>query len=394
MKIDSSTVSMDSGRFYTQSTETTREVTSQSANGTGSSYSATTFLQTYAQYSGSSAVNAASKQYDSYVASQNAEDDSSSLVSDLYTNLAGSNITLVDARSAMEDFRKQLIERLEQFMERIKQQLLGRGNYNSQLQSLLGDNYSSYTQIQSLDSSIVNLTTSTTQVGTLWNISTSTTNKYSEAETTVFQSTGTVQTADGRNIDFNVSMEMSRSFMEESSTLTNQTQYILTDPLVIQLDDAPDVISDQKWFFDIDGDGTKEEISQLAKGNGLLALDENDNGIIDDGSELFGTKSGDGFKDLAAYDDDGNGWIDENDAVYTRLKIWTKDENGKDKLMDLQQADIGAIYLGAASTEYTHKTSDTNETQAVVRQTGFYLHESTGAAGTVQQIDFATKHSA
>jgi hypothetical protein len=369
-------------------------VTSQSANGTGSSYSATSFLQTYAQYSGSSAVNAASKQYDSYVASQNAEDDSSSLVSDLYTNLAGSNITLVDARSAMEDFRKQLIEQLEQFMERIKQQLLGRGNYNSQLQSLLGDNYASYTQIQTSGSSTVNLTTSSTQTGTLWNISTSTTHKYSEAETTVFQSTGTVQTADGRNIDFNVSMEMSRSFMEESSTLTNQTQYILTDPLVIQLDDAPDVISDQKWFFDIDGDGTKEEISQLAKGNGLLALDENDNGIIDDGNELFGTKSGDGFKDLAAYDDDGNGWIDENDAVYTRLKIWTKDENGKDKLMDLQQADIGAIYLGAASTEYTHKTSDTNETQAVVRQTGFYLHESTGAAGTVQQIDFATKHSA
>jgi hypothetical protein len=240
----------------------------------------------------------------------------------------------------------------------------------------------------------VDLTTSTTQPGTLWNVSTSTTKKYSEAETTVFQSTGTVQTADGRNIDFNVSMEMSRSFMEESSTLTNQTQYILTDPLVIQLDNAPDVISDQKWLFDIDSDGTKEEISQLANGNGFLALDENGNGIIDDGSELFGTKSGNGFKDLAAYDEDGNGWIDENDSVYSRLKIWTKDENGNDKLMDLQQADIGAIYLGAASTEYTHKTSDTNETQAVVRQTGFYLHESTGEAGTVQQIDFATKRPA
>ena len=62
--------------------------------------------------------------------------------------------------------------------------------------------------------------------------------------------------------------------------------------------------------------------------------------------------------------------------------------------MDLQQADIGAIYLGHTDTEFTHKSLDTNETQAVVRQTGFYLHESTGAAGTIQQIDFATNKSA
>lgn len=189
-------------------------------------------------------------------------------------------------------------------------------------------------------------------------------------------------------------MEMSRSFVEESTTLSSQTKYILTDPLVIQLEDAPDTISDQKWFFDIDGDGTKEEISELAKGNGFLALDEDENGIIDDGRELFGTKSGNGFKDLAAYDEDGNGWIDENDTVYSKLKIWTKDAEGNDKLMDLQQADIGAIYLGHADTEFTHKSLNANETQAVVRQTGFYLHESTGAAGTIQQIDFATNKSA
>jgi len=397
MKIDSSSISMNSGRFYTQSTETTKSVTAQSANGVGSYQSLTSFLQTYAQYSGTSSPNRASKQYDTYLRSNDTENDTAPAASDLYTNLSGTTISLVDTRSALEDFRQRLIERLEQFMERIREQLLGHGSYQSQYQSILGGSYSassSYTQIQQTNTYIVDLTTVSSQPGSLWNVQTTNAVKRSEAETTTFNGKGTVQTADGRSIDFNVSMEMSRAFMEETSTLRDNTQYILTDPLVIQLEDAPDTISDQKWFFDIDGDGKKEEISELAKGNGFLALDENDNGIIDNGSELFGTKSGNGFEELAAYDEDGNGWIDENDSVYSRLKIWTKDASGNDKLMDLKQADIGAIYLGYANTEFAHKTLDTNETQAVVRQTGIYLHESTGAAGTVQQIDFATGKSA
>ena len=41
------------------------------------------------------------------------------------------------------------------------------------------------------------------------------------------------------------------------------------------------------------------------------ALDINEDGKINDGKELFGTASGNGFGDLAAYDQDNNGWIDE-----------------------------------------------------------------------------------
>ena len=391
MKINSGTINMDSGRSYIQSTEITSNITAHNVGGIESYQSFTSFRQTYAEYSGT----AVSKQYDAYEPSNDAAEDSAPLASDLYTNMSGTTVSLFDARSALEDFRQQLIERLEQFMEQIRKQLLGYGNSLSRYASISGvKDSASHTQAVQTENSIVDLTTSTSQPGSLWNIQTSSTVKKSEEETTTFSSKGTVQTADGRSINFYISMEMSRSFVEESTTLSSQTKYILTDPLVIQLEDAPDTISDQKWFFDIDGAGTKEEISELAKGNGFLALDEDENGIIDDGRELFGTKSGNGFKDLAAYDEDGNGWIDENDTVYSKLKIWTKDAEGNDKLMDLQQADIGAIYLGHADTEFTHKSLNANETQAVVRQTGFYLHESTGAAGTIQQIDFATNKSA
>lgn len=370
IKIDSSQVSIDSGRIYTNNTQVTQQTVMRQPGTNVTTYSGNTFLSSYVQYSGTAISRGNYGQYDSFTNSMSDSGDTQTLTSDLYTNLAYNTVTIEQAKSAWQKYHEEFINRLEEFMERIKEQLLGRGYYDSD--------------------SILDLTTSS-QPGTFWTRQDYQNVTVRETEATRFNSTGSVVTADGRTIDFNISMEMSRSFMETSESLTSQTQYILTDPLVIQLEDAPETISDQKWYFDIDGDGVEEEISQLARGNGFLALDENGNGKIDDGSELFGTKSGNGFKDLSAYDEDGNGWIDENDSVYSKLKIWVKDASGNDKLIGLGQADVGAIYLGAADTQFTHAAADTNETQAVVRQTGFYLHESTGAAGIVQQIDFATK---
>lgn len=117
-----------------------------------------------------------------------------------------------------------------------------------------------------------------------------------------------------------------------------------------------------------------------------MALDANGNGVIDDGNELFGTRSGNGFADLAAYDGDGNGWIDENDDVYSKLRVWVKDADGGDRLLDLKEANVGAIYLGSADTEFSLKDAATNETNAVLRRTGVYLKE-TGEAGTLSHVD-------
>jgi hypothetical protein len=100
--------------------------------------------------------------------------------------------------------------------------------------------------------------------------------------------------------------------------------------------------------------------------------------------------TGNGFEELAKYDDDGNGWIDEADAIYSKLKVWTKDENGKDVLLSLKEADLGAIYLNNVSTEFSVNDKETNQRNAQVRNTGVYLKES-GGAGSIQQIDFAVR---
>ncbi len=369
MKIDSSTVNMESGRLYMNSTQITQQTSNKNLDTGAMQYYSSSFTALYAQYSGSAIGSLTSQQYDAYLPSDGNSDSSTPMTSDLYTNLANNRLHIESAKTALEQFHEELIKRLEELMDRIRDQLLGRHS---------GEH-----------SAILDVTTISNQPGALWRRETLQSTTVTETETTCFQSTGSVVTTDGRTIGFNIDLEMSRSFTETVETISSDTQYILTDPLVIQLQDAPETISNQRWFFDIDSDGQKEEISELAKGNGFLALDSNDNGIIDDGSELFGTKSGDGFKDLAAYDEDHNGWIDENDAVYEKLKIWVKDASGNDKLLNLQQADIGAIYLGSANTSFSHKSLENNELQAVVQKTGMYLHESTGQAGVLQQIDFA-----
>lgn len=213
---------------------------------------------------------------------------------------------------------------------------------------------------------------------------------YSEAETTTFDTKGLVKTSDGREISFDLSLSMSRSFMEETH-LEQRIGDVMTfyDPLVINMDVPTAAVTNQKFLFDIDSNGTQEQISTLSKGSGFLALDKNGDGIINDGSELFGTESGDGFKDLAAYDMDGNGWIDENDSIYENLRVWTKDYEGKDTLLSLKEADIGAIYLGHVSTGFDLKDAETNDTNARIQSTGIYLHESTGEAGTIQHVDFS-----
>ena len=140
---------------------------------------------------------------------------------------------------------------------------------------------------------------------------------YSESEETVFSAAGKVVTADGREITFNVGLQMSRSFEEYYSERYEVLQS-MCDPLVINLDTNIAGVSDQKFLFDIDADGVLDNISSLNAGSGYLALDLNGDGVINDGSELFGTKSGDGFKDLAKYDLDGNGWIDEADPIWSK----------------------------------------------------------------------------
>jgi hypothetical protein len=200
-----------------------------------------------------------------------------------------------------------------------------------------------------------------------------------------------VHTKDGRTLTFDVQVEMSRAFCEKYDSIAME-DYICVDPLVFNLDGNVNSISDQKFLFDLNADGTEEEISFTNQGSGFLALDKNSDGKINDGSELFGTKSGDGFADLAAYDEDGNGFIDEADSVFAKLKIWVLDENGNRRLYSLLDKGVGAIALKNASTDFSLTNQD-NSLKGMIRRTGFFLYEN-GGAGTIQHVDVAKYNQA
>lgn len=210
--------------------------------------------------------------------------------------------------------------------------------------------------------------------------------RYSESEQTNFDATGVIRTEDGKEIKFNLSLSMTRSYSEESTAsirLGDARQK--KDPLVINFGGNAAQLTGQRFKFDIDADGRTDEISFVTSGSGFLAFDRNGDGKINDGSELFGAKSGDGFAELGALDADKNGWIDENDDAYGKLSVWIKGSDGKDQLMTLKQANVGAINLSRVATPFEVKNPQ-NEQLGEIRSTGVYLREN-GTAGTVQQID-------
>ncbi|HEX5364517.1 MAG TPA: hypothetical protein VFW59_09630 [Gallionella sp.] len=206
-----------------------------------------------------------------------------------------------------------------------------------------------------------------------------------ETEQTRFEAQGVVRTSDGREIRFQLSLEMKREFFQETNLSVRAGDGVRKDPLVINFAGTAAQLTDQKFAFDLNSDGQTEHVSFVGTGSGFLALDKNGNGTIDNGSELFGTQSGNGFADLSAYDSDKNGWIDENDAVYSKLRVWSKDAGSHDQLSTLAQRNVGALYLGNVATPFDLKNG-ANALQGQVRSSGVYLNED-GGAGTLQQVD-------
>lgn len=211
---------------------------------------------------------------------------------------------------------------------------------------------------------------------------------FEEEENTTFSTTGKVVTAEGKEISFNLDLQMTRKFSEYYEEKHDIMEIHMCDPLVINLDCNIASLDDQKFTFDIDGDGIQDTISSLNKSSGYLAVDKNGDGTINDGSELFGTSSGDGFKDLAEFDSDGNGWIDENDVIWDKLLIWTKDETGKDALYHLKKEGVGAICLQNVSSNFSLNSLKTNQINGAIRNTGIFLYEN-GNVGTVAHMDLA-----
>jgi hypothetical protein len=212
--------------------------------------------------------------------------------------------------------------------------------------------------------------------------------RYAEQETLRFNAEGVIKTQDGQEIRFSVSLGMSRTFIQESIESLAIMQFGAVnkvDPLVINFDGKGAALSQTRFAFDLDSNGTAEQIASLRPGSGFLALDHNEDGVINNGSELFGPSTGRGFMELAAYDEDGNQFIDEVDSIYHKLRIWMMNEDGSTQLMALGDKQIGAIFLGHVTSPF-QLNDEQNNSLGEIANSGIYIAE-TGSVGVVQELN-------
>ena len=188
--------------------------------------------------------------------------------------------------------------------------------------------------------------------------------------------------------------EFMKSYVDMQKAQAEQNRRI--DPLVFDLDgDGITTVSleESNAFFDLDNNGFAEKTSWVGAKEGLLAYDKNGDGIINGGNELFGdrtlmkdskTLASSGFTALAEYDNNKDGKIDSNDAIYTLLRIW-QDSDGDGiasagelkQLVDLGIVSIGLSYSNTGVTDGANniqvRTGTFTLADGSTRMTGEYL---------------------
>ncbi|TSD72620.1 hypothetical protein FFI39_017455 [Janthinobacterium sp. KBS0711] len=161
-------------------------------------------------------------------------------------------------------------------------------------------------------------------------------------------------------------------------------------PIVIDLNgDGVHTIAraDFHGSFDLLGTGNAIQTGWVSAQDGLLAIDSNGNGKIDNISELFGgNEKGTGFAKLSSYDSNGDGVVDAHDDKFAELRIW-RDANSNGvtddgELMSLHDAGVASLtvsytelpFLDANSNLHLERSSATLADGKSVDMTDVYFN--------------------
>ena len=158
----------------------------------------------------------------------------------------------------------------------------------------------------------------------------------------------------GTSVDANYSLNTNQIIQN-----IQQEEKKKVDPLSLDMNgDGFKVTSiEDGVYFDLDNNGLAEKINWISGGDAFLALDKDKDGIIENGNELFsehtilknGKSAKNGFEALAEYDDNKDGKINQQDAIYKELLIWIdKNQDGfsdVDELVNIESAGVSEIIL-------------------------------------------------
>jgi trimeric autotransporter adhesin len=161
-----------------------------------------------------------------------------------------------------------------------------------------------------------------------------------------------------------MTMVQSSAFTNDQlSAMSNDQFYAMqsTSPIVLDLDfdGVRTVAASHGVNFDITATGRTSQVGWASPTDGLLVMDRNHDGLINDGSELFGSatrlasgeRAGDGFRALAELDADRDGRITSADAHWKDLQLWIDaNQNGvtdAGELKSLDEQGISSLNLQA-----------------------------------------------
>jgi len=207
-----------------------------------------------------------------------------------------------------------------------------------------------------------------------------------DAEQTDFAAQGSVTTDSGQQINFQLGLMMSRAFHSSQDSVVQVGDAARRDPLVVNDSGAAAQFTGSSVSLPSGDGGAASAVPTLDAHSGYLVYDPTGASTLSSTNQLVGASTGNGFTELAQYDKDKNGWIDENDQVYSQLRVWKPSAQGSGVMETLKQAGVGAIYLGAESTPFQLKNSK-DTTVGDVAETSVYLNDN-GTAGTIQEVNY------
>ncbi|MBK6639330.1 MAG: hypothetical protein IPG34_17770, partial [Rhodocyclaceae bacterium] len=192
-----------------------------------------------------------------------------------------------------------------------------------------------------------------------------------------------------------VSADLTKSISNTiATTFTTSTQVRPPpkDPLTLDLDndglETVGITPIAPILFDHDGDGIKSATGWIKPDDALLVFDRDGNGLIDNGSELFGDatdlytggKAADGFAALAQEDTNLDGKVDSLDTRFADLRLWRDlNQDGVSQANELSTlAAQGVVALNVASTSHAQMLANGNR----LADLGSFVR-SDGSGGTL-----------
>ncbi|GAB5606502.1 beta strand repeat-containing protein [Sideroxyarcus sp. TK5] len=172
------------------------------------------------------------------------------------------------------------------------------------------------------------------------------------------------------------------------------------DPLTLDLNsnglETLPINATSPVYFDLTGEGVQSSVGWVAPSDGFLTLDRNGDGLINDGTELFGDatpayeagtttpttgKTADGFAALAQEDTNGDGVVNSADANFANLRIWQDlNQDGVSQTNELKTlSELGIESFNVANVAHSQLLANGNQ----IADTGTYTKTdgTTGTAG-------------